>query len=347
MLPVDRAPDFENLLKVLRREVPNRPTLFEFYHNEPLYRRMAGLEVCALDDELATARIWIHAFGNMGYDYVTLMSMHLGALEFPTAEHAQANTVSLNAGAIVTDRASFEAYPWPDPAQSDYSILERIAPELPDGMKCIVAGPCGVLENVMAIVGFENLCLMLADDPDLAQAIFDAVGSRLVTYYERVLTYETVGAIYGNDDWGFKTQTMLAPEQMRRYVFPWHERIVAAAHAAGKPAILHSCGNLETVMDDVIDGIGYDAKHSFEDNILPVEDVYETYGDRIAVVGGIDVDYLVQADPHAIADRSAAMLQRTADRGGYALGSGNSIPEYVPDQSFFAMISPAIEEAIF
>jgi uroporphyrinogen decarboxylase len=140
---------------------------------------------------------------------------------------------------------------------------------------------------------------------------------------------------------------MLAPEQMRRYVFPWHERIVAAAHAAGKPAILHSCGNLEAVMDDVIDGIGYDAKHSFEDNILPVEDVYETYGDRIAVVGGIDVDYLVQADPHAIADRSAAMLQRTADRGGYALGSGNSIPEYVPDQSFFAMISPAIEEAIF
>ena len=35
------SPDFDNLLAVLRREVPARPTLFEFFHNERLYQRLA------------------------------------------------------------------------------------------------------------------------------------------------------------------------------------------------------------------------------------------------------------------------------------------------------------------
>ena len=43
-----------------------------------------------------------------------------------------------------------------------------------------------------------------------------------------------------------------------------------------------------------------------------------------------------------IRQRSRALLELTA-QGGYALGSGNSIPEYVPDDNYFAMINPALE----
>ena len=42
-------PDFGNLLKVLRREVPDRPTLFEFFLNAPLYEKLAGPEIVAQD----------------------------------------------------------------------------------------------------------------------------------------------------------------------------------------------------------------------------------------------------------------------------------------------------------
>ena len=41
--------------------------------------------------------------------------------------------------------------------------------------------------------------------------------------------------------------------------------------------------------------------------------------------------------------RSKAMLERTAGRGGYALGSGNSIPPYVPFEKFQAMTRAALE----
>jgi uroporphyrinogen decarboxylase len=92
-------------------------------------------------------------------------------------------------------------------------------------------------------------------------------------------------------------------------------------------------------MDDIIDVIQYDAKHSFEDTILPVEQAYEKWKGRIAVLGGMDLDYIIRSNPEDVFKRALEMLQRTEQRGGYALGSGNSIPKYVPDESYLAMIS--------
>ena len=55
------------------------------------------------------------------------------------------------------------------------------------------------------------------------------------------------------------------------------------------------------------------------------------------------MDFLCRSDPATIKARCRAMLERAADRGGYALGSGNSIPEYVPDDNFLAMTSVALD----
>jgi hypothetical protein len=35
------------------------------------------------------------------------------------------------------------------------------------------------------------------------------------------------------------------------------------------------------------------------------------------------------------------MLELTSERGGYALGSGNSIADFVPNENLLAMISAA------
>lgn len=333
-------PNFENLLKVLQREEPDRPTLFEFFLNTPLYNQLAGPQIANMTDEMAWVRVLIHAFMNAGYDYV---SLHGSSFHFPKNTVPHLKTRSLNDGTIIFDRESFEHYSWPNPEDSDYSILERVEQLLPEGMKVIVWGPGGVLENVIDLVGYDNLCYMLFDDPGLTQDIFDAVGFRFVRYYEICAQYPSVGALISNDDWGFKTQTMLPPADMRRYVIPWHKKIVEVIHNAGKPAILHSCGNLECVMDDIINEIRYNAKHSYEDNILPVEEAYEKYGKRIAILGGLDLDFICRSSPEDIRKRAISMLKRVKGRGGYALGTGNSIPEYVPSENYFAMISAVLD----
>lgn len=336
-------PEFENLLKVLRREVPGRPTLFEFFLNKPLYEKLAAPAVIPGDKDWKMWRldpVEVCAFKNAGYDYVTLLASDM---EFPAGEIPMKETISLNAGDAIRDRGSFEQYPWPDPDAFDYSRLEKASDILPDGMKLIVQGPCGVLENAIALVGYESLCMMLVDAPDLAKDIFDAIGQRMVRYYEISASYDTVGALISNDDWGFKTQTMFSPGDLRWYVFGWHKKIVEVIHAAGKPAILHSCGNLDEVMDDIIDDMKYDAKHSFEDVIMPVEEAYERWGNRIAILGGIDLGFVCSSSPQQIKERCKAMLARAETRGAYALGTGNSVPEYVPDENYLAMISTVTE----
>ena len=337
----DRKPDIDNLYKVFRREAPDRPTLFELFMNVPLYERLAGRQIAmgAPDPGFEYLKLVIDAFAAAGYDYV---SSGASDFNFKTEGRRQMNTVSLNDGFVITDERSLEEYDWPDPASYDYSILDKAEAYMPDGMKLMVTGPCGVLENVIALTGYDNLCYMVFEQPSLAKALFDNVGSRLLKYYQIAAPHPAVGLIMSNDDWGFKSQTFLSPAHMREYVLPWHKKIVEAAHANKLPAVLHSCGNLAEVMDGVIDYCGFDAKHSYEDTIIPVEDAYEKWGGRIAILGGIDVGFIMSSGADEIAGRSRAMLKRSEGRGGYALGTGNSVPEYIPEEKYLAMIKTAL-----
>ncbi len=91
-------------------------------------------------------------------------------------------------------------------------------------------------------------------------------------------------------------------------------------------------------INDITEDMKYDGKHSFEDGIIPVEKAITKWGDDIAILGGIDMDYLVRKTPQMINERARKLLEQTYDKGGYALGSGNSIPNFVPYDNYFAML---------
>ena len=107
-------------------------------------------------------------------------------------------------------------------------------------------------------MGFDTLCFNLHDDPQLVGDVFEQVGSRLVQYYKRVLSFDCVGACLANDDWGFISNTFISTDDLRRFVFPWYKQIVDISHAAGKPAILHSCGYFENIIENIIEDMGFD-----------------------------------------------------------------------------------------
>lgn len=340
-----RKPNFENLLKALRREAPPRPVLMELFMNNTIYRKFCDPKY--LDDkyfesnrDISQLIIMASSFANLGYDYFTVWPSGFG---FPQKAREHKQTTTLNHEPAIYDRKSFDEYKWPEPEDYSMAHLAKAEPYIPEGMKAVMVGPGGVLENIIGIMGYDNLCLQVHENPGLVSDVAENVGKRLARYYELATEYNLIGAAFGNDDWGFNTQTMLSPKHMREYIFPWHKKIVEAVHSRGKPCILHSCGNPVEVMDDVVDDIKYDGRHSYEDNIMPVEDFYEKYHDRIAVIGGIDVDFITTKTPEEVKERSRKMLERTASRGGYALGTGNSVPEYIPHDNYLAMLSAAYE----
>ncbi len=333
----NRAPDFGQLATILRGGAPDRPTLFEFFLNAALEEELLGPGVTETDAELRKIRAWRAA----GFDHYTCP---LNGFAFPRGEREQLRSVSMSAGGIVRSRADFEAYPWPEVAAEPDARFRTVERALPEGVRIMVNGPCGVLENAVALMGYEDLCVNVMEDLPFAQAFFDAIGSRLLDYYRAAVVQPAVGMIVSNDDWGFKTQTMLSPDQMRRFVFPWHRRIVEAAHEAGRPVLLHSCGNATAIWDDITFGMRFDGKHSFEDAIEPIETAYDRHAGDIALFGGIDVDFMCRATPEAVFDRARAMLDRSRTRGRYALGTGNSVPDYMPPVNVYALWLAAVGE---
>ena len=339
-------PDFNQLLKVLRREKPDRPVLFEFIINDdgPSFELLLGKPFEGSASEPERARQIIKAYHAGGYDHAVLPVWDFGFVGFPKGDIESKESHSQDEGGVITDQESFDAYAWQEVTPEPFSVLEETEKDLPDAMKYIICGNCGVEENVVELVGFQELCFMQVDEPELLEQIVNAVGSRLLAHYEEALKYDSVGAVLLNDDWGFKTQTMMSPAFLREYIIPWHRRMAAAAHAVGKPVLMHSCGNLSEVWDDIIDDVKVDGKHSYEDGIQPVEEAYEEYGSRIAILGGIDMDFLCRKTPEEIYNRSAEMIERTHGCEGYALGSGNSIASYVPVENYEAMTRAVLEK---
>ena len=216
-------------------------------------------------------RFWYLA----GYDYVTvelqvpMMRQWLTAGDTALLASAERRWQSENSGAIQS-WSDFERYPWPKPEDVDFFNLEYVSRHLPEGMQIIFCTQGGPMENLVTLMGLTPLALAVHDAPDLVAAIAERLSEVRETIYAAAVDVPNVGAFWMGDDLGYKTSTVLSPRDLRKYVFPYQKRIVDIAHAHDKPFLLHACGNLARIMDELIDGVGIDAKHSFEDVIMPV-----------------------------------------------------------------------------
>ena len=345
-LNFEPSPDWTRLVKCLRRQgEPDRVPFFELFANQPIMEAVVGREFPGRGSDPEGARLRAGALAEFhlkaGYDYLgdgTLFS-------FPRKERAASEdgrTYVNTEVNTIPDRAAFERYEWPEVRDEHFLPVEAALAALPEGMRMKPLGPGGVLENVMWLMGYEPLSYALVDDRRLVEEMFAAVGSRLVDIFTRLARFEGTEFINLGDDMGFKTQTMLPPELMREYVFPWQKRIVEAVHAEGKIAVLHACGNLESVMDDII-ACGWDAKHSFEDVIMPVAEAKRRWGDRIAMCGGLDVDKICRLSTGEVRDYTRGMIRECAPGGGWCLGTGNSVADYVPVENYAAMLEAGRE----
>jgi uroporphyrinogen decarboxylase len=241
----------------------------------------------------------------------------------------------------ITSWEDFDKYPWPRIEEFDFFPFEYLSRNLPEGMGLISCHGGGVFEHLSWIMSLEGLSVALHEDPSLVRATADRLGELMMAFYAHILDLDNLIAVFPGDDMGYKSATLVAPGVLRSYVLPWHARFAAMAHARKLPYFLHSCGNVEAVMEDLIGVVGIDAKHSFEDGIVPVQDFHARYGARIAALGGIDINILAGGSPDDVRRRTHDLMTICGARGRYAVGSGNSVPSYVPLENYLVMIDEA------
>lgn len=237
----------------------------------------------------------------------------------------------------ITNWDEFDHYPWPNSADANYEPMEYLIGHLPEGM-ALIAGITGIFEPLMYLMGLESLAFSLYDDPGLIQAICDRISEIYLPIARNLVQMDRVIALTSSDDMGHKTGTLVAPQFLRKCVFPYHKALVACAHGRNLPFLLHCCGKLDSIIEDLIEDVKIDALHSFQDVIEPVESFSKRYSHRIAIVGGVDVDLLARGSEEQVRARARRILDTCAPTGAYILGSGNSITNYIPVQNILAML---------
>ena len=145
-----------------------------------------------------------------------------------------------------------------------------------------------------------------------------------------------------NDDWGFKTQPMLSPAQLRQYVFPWLKTVGDLCKKMDIPLIFHSDGNLTAVVDDIV-AAGVNGLHPIQPNAMDIITLKKNYGDRLCFLGNIDMDIMTRGTEKDVAELVMKNLRNIAPGGGYLLGASNSVPEYIPLKNYNAMRETALK----
>ena len=231
------TPDWEDFNDAIRRlGTPERVHNIELFLDGEVKD-----ELCAryqLDDAISRAdpfynekrEIAIQRF--LGYDYVVCS---LEGLDMSFNRHLIDDTAELKrqAGREYMDEHTgpvvswedFDSYQWPDPGLATSRSLDWYQNYLPEDM-CIIGGLIGhFAENLSWLMGYETLCVALYEQPDLVQAISDRSLDIDRVVLERILSYDRVRFVWGSDDMGFRSGTLISPKHMRAYVLPGHKAL--------------------------------------------------------------------------------------------------------------------------
>ncbi|HOJ33911.1 MAG TPA: uroporphyrinogen decarboxylase family protein [Candidatus Hydrogenedentes bacterium] len=343
-------PDWQGLLHSIQRTKPaERVHFVELFLDaevqDTLCDRFGLLSGLSPADPAFSLKKEVRLQSFLGYDYVRCK---IDPFELPLNRQRVEDTAALKRTSgrdfvdetqgPITNWEEFEQYPWPDPRGFTTNTLEWYEENLPDTMCIIGSGFGHFAEYLTWLMGYTTFCNALLEQRDLVSAIYEKIRAICVTSLELITQFSRVKAVWASDDMGFRGGLLMSPADMREFVLRGHKELAELAHNKGLPYLLHSCGNLSLIMDELLDFVKIDAKHSFEDTIEKVTDVKHTYGQRIALLGGIDVDFLCRATPDEVRKRVRYTLDICMPGGGYCLGTGNSVANYIPLENYLVML---------
>lgn len=247
-------------------------------------------------------------------------------------------------GALIRRRADLERFPWEKTAERYFARFRdsflALTAALPAGMKAVGGVGNGIFECIQDFVPLTELAFLQIDDPDLYRDLWLGVASLVESIWTRFL--EEFSSSYAlcrmGDDLGFQGATLINPEEIRSHIIPAYRRIIRRVHGTGKPFLLHSCGRISSIMEDLIETAGIDAKHSNEDNIAPFRYWVEQWGHRIGNFGGVDMNILCLGTGEEVATYVGELLRFLDGHPGIAVGSGNQIADYVKPENFLTMV---------
>ena len=342
---IDRISGRERILTAFSHSIADRLPVFDVVNNPEVFERILGYQNPWSDGRPTTLLA-----KRLGLDAVMVPVRSYTALIPPkkTWSSPSGFTDRFYVGFTVNDAS------WPlgmaiRECAVDETFLERIRSEriekediqpILEGLKeahsdtddgnpiALFGGIRSAFSFLSISCGITDLSIALYDEPDLVHELVKAstdywteVGLRLIE--------SKVDALYVANDMGMNGSTIISPEQLRTFFLPEFAKQCKTWKQAGGKVILHSCGNIMAILDDIAswgtDGI--DALNNLQSHAgMDIKAVKQNFGDQWVLVGNIDATTTMCSDQTEDIDFA---LQELIEIVGY---DGNAI--LATDHSF-------------
>jgi hypothetical protein len=211
------------------------------------------------------------------------------------------------------DMASLDVPDIHDPKR--WSLLETAREQA--GEKYLIGYGVSLYERVHFLRGLENTWIDIHENPEELGRLIDILVEMNLVAIERFAA-AGVDAIMWPDDWGLQDRLMIAPDAWRAIWKPRYTRVYEAAHAAGMQTFLHSCGNIVSILDDLIEA-GLDVIQMDQQENMGVEDLGQRFGGRITFFCPVDIqNTMARGKADEIRDYAARLVRHLArPEGGF------------------------------
>jgi uroporphyrinogen decarboxylase len=340
----------ERFLTALTGGVPDRVPIFDFLFDQALYQHVIGRtpegynyeDAIALSLALELDAVYLPTGAPLGY-----RRPNLGSDTYVTewGSTRQRNPASWPIDAPIAfpiaTRADWDAFTPPDPWAGGRMDPIRAGLKLADGRLAVLGSVGGPFTPSWEQTGMDVFSMLIYDDPGLVREILRAHTAFSIAI-ARQLVEAGVDAVLISDDFGWNGGTLVSPRHFRELILPLFKEIVATVRSLGKPVLLHSCGNVNAILDDLAaSGInGYNPlQRTANMNLARVK---AAYGARISLSGNVDSSVTLPFGSKEDVERETReCIAAAGPGGGYMLGSDHSLHGGIPVENMLTMIETA------
>lgn len=342
----------ERFLTALRVQQPDRVPLFDFLFQQPLYEALIGRRPenyngrdaveCAL--ALNHDGVWIPFGGFSGYR-PRFLREHVYQDEWGTTYQKDAASWPIDAPIDypIKTRADLRGYRPPDPTLPgrDAEILAARAANRED--LAILGGVQGPLTTAWLLMGYENICYALYEDPDLLSEVFKLSNEFFKEAARRSVAAGCVG-MWVSEDLGDSNRGFFKLDHYRKYVLPPFVELVDHVAGLGVPVLMHSCGCITAFLDDLAQ-TKINSLHPLQRTAkMDLRAVKAKYGRRFCLIGNIDSSRTLPfGTPADVAAEVREAIDTAAPGGGFILASDHSLHDGIPVENIREMFRAGAE----
>jgi len=322
----------ERVLTALHREQPDRVPYCELGIDRALAQRLMGWGQPASQASNLEANAYTVAEAKALAVFLHLdnISYVLRAPVYAKKEAGQDGRLFYGEG-LIKSEADLPLLQLPDPYEDVlYAEAEQFVRHKGEYAAWFVTR-IGIFPTMLSM-GTENFCVALYDNRPFIQTVLDRYCDWIAVVAERVCQLG-FDVFVSTDDMAFNTAPFFSPKVFRDLVLPRYRRV---APKITLPWIIHSDGNLLPFVDDLL-SVGIAGLHPNEKGAMDIRAMKRTYGDRLCLLGNVDLNLLWMGSPDAVDKEVRELIRDVGPGGGYIVTSGNSLAGYLLPDNVLAL----------